>query len=131
MCSQWDRKESDTTERFSLSLFTFQLTFYFLYPQCPSLLIHIIFSLLLSLLWLLMVHAQSLQLCPTLRDPMDCSLPGSSVHGILQATILQWVAMLSSRGCSRPRDQTHISCVSCIAGGFFITESLGKPPNGS
>ena len=93
MCSQWDRKESDTTERLSLSLFTFQLTFYFLYPQCPSLLIHIIFSLLLSLLWLLMVHAQSLQLCPTLCDPMDCSLPGSSVHGIFQTRILEWVAI--------------------------------------
>ena len=40
--------------------------------------------------------------------------PGSSVHGILQARTLQWVAMPSSRGSSQPRDQTHISCVSCI-----------------
>ena len=44
--------------------------------------------------------AQSLQLCPTLCDPMDCSPPGSSVHGILQARILEWVAMPSSRGSS-------------------------------
>ena len=43
------------------------------------------------------VHAHLLQLCPTLCDPMDCSLPGSSVHGILQARILEWVAMPSSR----------------------------------
>ena len=43
------------------------------------------------------VHAQSLQSCPTLCDPMDCSPPGSCVHGILQARILEWVAMLSSR----------------------------------
>ena len=43
-----------------------------------------------------MLHAQSLQSCPTLCDPKDCSLPGSSVHGILQATILEWVAMSSS-----------------------------------
>ena len=50
------------------------------------------------------------QLCPTLRDPMDCSPPGSSVHGILQARILQWVAMPSSRGSFRPRDKTWVFC---------------------
>ena len=44
------------------------------------------------------MHAQSLQACPTLCDPLDCSPPGSSVHGILQAKILDWVATLSSRG---------------------------------
>ena len=54
------------------------------------------------------------RLCPTLYDPMDCSLPGSSVHGIFQARILEWVAISSSRGSSRPRDWTHISCVFCI-----------------
>ena len=54
--------------------------------------------------------AKSLQLCPTLRDPMDCSLPGSSVRGILQAGVLQSVAMLSSRGSSQPRDWTRVSC---------------------
>ena len=45
---------------------------------------------------------QSLQSCLTLGDPMDCSPPGSSVHGILQARILEWVAMPSSRGSSQP-----------------------------
>ena len=54
------------------------------------------------------------QSCLTLRDLMDHSPPGSSVHGILQARILEWVAMLSSRGSSQPRDRTRISCVSCI-----------------
>ena len=58
------------------------------------------------------VYAKSLQSCPTLWDPMDCSPPGSSVHGILLARILEWVAMSSSRGSSRPRDQTCISYVS-------------------
>ena len=58
---------------------------------------------------------------------MDHSPPGSSVHGILQARILEWVAMPSSRGSSRPRNQTHVSCVSCIAGGFFTAEPPGKP----
>ena len=57
-------------------------------------------------------------------DPMDCGPPGSSVHGILQARILEWVTMPSSRGSSQPRDRTH---VFCIAGGFFTTGSPGKP----
>ena len=56
------------------------------------------------------------QSCPTLCDPMDCSPPGSSVHGILQAEILDWVAIPFSRRSSQPRDQTR---VSGIAGGFF------------
>ena len=56
------------------------------------------------------------QLCPTLCDPMDHGPPGSSVHGILQARILEWVAMPSSRGSSQPRDQTQ---VSHLAGEFF------------
>ena len=60
---------------------------------------------------------QSLQLCLTLWDPLDYSPPGSSVHGILQARILEWVAMPFSRGSSWPRDQTQ---VSCIAGRFLI-----------
>ena len=60
------------------------------------------------------VCAKSLQSCPTPCDSMDCSLPGSSVHGILQARILEWVAVTSPRGSSWPRDQTHISCLSCI-----------------
>ena len=55
---------------------------------------------------------------------MDCSLPGSSVHGIFLARILQWVAIPFSRGSSQPRDRTRISS---IAGGFFTSEPLGKP----
>ena len=62
---------------------------------------------------------------PTLCDTMDCSPPGPCVHGILQARILEWVALSFSRESSRPRDQTH---VSCIAGGFFTTEPPGKSP---
>ena len=50
---------------------------------------------------------------------MDCSSPGSSVHGILQERIPEWVAISSSRGLSRPRDQTYISYVSCTADEFF------------
>ena len=54
--------------------------------------------------------------CLTLCDPMDSSPPGSSAHGILQARILEWVAIPFFRGSSWPRDQT---CISCIAGRFF------------
>ena len=49
------------------------------------------------------------QSCPTLCDPMDCSLPGFSIHGILQARILEWVTVSFSRGSSRPRDRTLVS----------------------
>ena len=70
-------------------------------------------------LYMLCAHAQSLQLCPTLCNPMHSSPPGSSVFGILQARILEWVAMPSSWGSSWPKDRTCISCISCIVGGFF------------
>ena len=49
------------------------------------------------------------QSCPTLFDPMDCSLPGSSVHGIFQAIVLEWIAISVSRGSSQPRDRTRVS----------------------
>ena len=64
--------------------------------------------------------AKSLRSYLTLCNPMDCSPPGSSVHGIFQGRILEWVAMLSSRGSSRPRDQTFVSNVSCIGRRFFF-----------
>ena len=73
------------------------------------------------------IHAKLLQSCLTLWDPMDCCLPGFSVHGILQARILKWVAMPSSRGSFLPRDWTLISCSTWIAGRFFTTEPPGKP----
>ena len=59
------------------------------------------------------MYAKSLQSCLTLCHPMDCSLPGSSVHGILPARILEWVSIPSSRESSWPRDQTCVSYVSC------------------
>ena len=60
----------------------------------------------------LLVHAKLLQSCPTICNPMDYSPSGSFVHGILQARILEWVAISASRGCSRPMNL--ISSVSCI-----------------
>ena len=70
--------------------------------------------------------AQSLQSCPALCNPGDCSLPGSSGHRIFPARTLEWAAMPSSRGSSRPKDRTCISCVSHTASGFFTTEQQGK-----
>ena len=70
------------------------------------------------------VCAKLLQLCPTLCDPTDCSLPGSSVHGILQARILEWVAISSSRG--DPPDLGVKPESPALAGGFFTTEPPEK-----
>ena len=68
---------------------------------------------------------QGLRMCsvsqssPTLCNQMDCSPPGSSVYGIFQASVLEWVATSYSRGSSWPWDRTHVSCDPTIAGGFF------------
>ena len=70
------------------------------------------------------MRVQSLQSCPTLCDPMDHSPPGSSVDGILQSRVLEWVVRPTSRGSSQPRYRT---CVSCALGRFFSTEPPGKP----
>ena len=63
---------------------------------------------------------------PTVCDPMDCSPPGSSVHGILQARILEWVAMPSSRGSSLLWEWTRISC---LAGRFFTIWDTREAPD--
>ena len=66
------------------------------------------------------------ELCPTLWNPVDCSPPGSSVHGILQARILEWVAISSLRGSSRPRDQTCNAGCPTLQTDSFLFESPGK-----
>ena len=66
------------------------------------------------------------QSCPALCDPIDYSLPGSSIHGIFQARFLEWVAISYFRESCWPRDQTHISCVALV-GRFFITGPPGNP----
>ena len=67
-----------------------------------------------------MKESEVTQLCPTLCDPMDCSLPGSSVHGIFQARILEWVATSFSRGSSRPGSPT-------LQADALPSEPPGKP----
>ena len=69
------------------------------------------------------VCAKSLQLCLTLCDPMDCSPPGSSVHGTLQARILEWVAMPFSRGLSWPRIEPTSLMSPALAGEFFTAST--------
>ena len=68
------------------------------------------------------------QSCPTLCDPMDCHPPGSSVHGILQARILEWVAISSPGDLPSPEIEPRSSA---LAGEFFTTEPQGKPQFGS
>ena len=63
--------------------------------------------------------------CRTHCDPMDWSCIGFSVHGISQARILEWIAISSARGSSRPRDRVRVSCVFCMAGRFFTHWSMG------
>ena len=75
---------------------------------------------------LVCMHDKSLKLCVILSDTMDCRLPCSSVHGTSQARILEEVAISFSRGSSQPKDQTHISSISPLAGGFFTTNVISK-----
>ena len=84
-------------------------------------------SLLPESLHLMWVHACSVaKSCLTLCDPMDCSPPGSSVHGIYQARILEWVAISSPKGSPQPRDWTS-PMAPALAGRFFTIEPPGKP----
>ena len=76
-------------------------------------------------------HAKSLQSCITLCNSVDCSSPGSSVHEILQTRILEWVAVPSSRGSSRPRDWTRISCLLHWQAGSLPLAPPGKLWNAS
>ena len=62
--------------------------------------------------WKVESESEVAQLCPTLCDPIDCSLPGSSARGILQARVLEWVAVSFSKRSSQPRDQTQVSHIA-------------------
>ena len=95
----------------------FQLLSQFLHFNIGRNISHIFSNILVSLrtipgyvlcYYILSEVAQS---CLTLCNPMDCSLPGSSVHGIFQAIVLEWVAIFFSRGSSQPRDGTRVSCI--------------------
>ena len=85
---------------------------------------------ILKLMGMVCVHAKTLQLCPALFDPMNCSPPDSSVHGILQAKILEFVAISFSRGSSDPGIKPMSPEYPALAGGFFTTLLPGKHGDG-
>ena len=64
--------------------------------------------------------------CPTLATPWTVACQAPLSMGFW-TRILEWVAISSFKGSSQPQDGTHVSCISCIAGGFFTTEAPGKP----
>ena len=66
------------------------------------------------------------QSCPTLCNTLDCSPPGSSVHGILQARILEWVSIPFSKGSSHPKDQTQVSCIAGRFLTFWVTSGATR-----
>ena len=105
--------------------FILQSCFFFTFPLFPSSKYHFGFSHFLRTSKVTIAGNEVVcvcsvaQLCASLCDPMDYCPPGSSVHGIFQARILEWVDISFSRGSSWPRDRTHVSCVSCIAGRFL------------
>ena len=68
------------------------------------------------------------QSCLTLCDSMNCSLPGSTVHGVFQAKILEWAANSYSRGSSQPKDWTHVSCVSCTGRQTLVARVVKNMP---
>ena len=90
-------------------------------PNCNQLLYQ--FRKLYHFPWTLKIHytyfffkkkvkeSEVAQSCPTLCDPIDCSLSGSSVHGFFQAMVLEWIAISFSRGSSQPRARTRVSCI--------------------
>ena len=74
------------------------------------------------------IHAKLLQFCLTFCDPVDCTLPGSSLHGILQARILEWVAMLSSKGVLPTQESNpFLSCLLYWQAGSLPLAPPGKP----
>ena len=101
-------------------------SFLIVLPSCQSLIpktLKSYFFFLSLIQWVCAcVRAKSLQLCPTLCNPMDCSPPGASVHGILQARALEWVTMLLLRGSSQPRNWTCVLSLA-LAGGTFTARA--------
>ena len=109
---------------------SFQRSCVFPFPHHPQLQLHLAYcsfpweALPLIFSQLVWVYAKSLQSCLTLCNPMNCSLQGSSVHGIFQARTLKWVAISFSKRSFQHRDWT---LVACLTGRFFTTEPSGKP----
>ena len=121
-----DHKESDTTEWLSLSLHFTEL------EEVTGDQIHqnlLMFCLLTYLNGFIGAgECMCAQPCPALCDPINCSLPDASVHEIFQAKILEWVAIPSFRGSSRPRDGTYIFWLSCIGRWILYPYAMWEAP---
>ena len=101
-----EKKKADWGE-ILISLWYFLLTFYVLFHY----ILKTMQRLFITTVNTCESESEVAQSCPTFCDPMDCSLPGSSVHGIFQAIALEWIAISFSRGSSQPRDWTQVSCI--------------------
>ena len=119
-CSPWGCKESDMIKQQSIAHHSI---YWVVLLSEWSLSASLIDCLHLTGCRSVEAKSESLSLV-TLCDPINCRPPGSSVHGNLQARILEWVTVSFSRGSSLPRDQI---CVSCLAGRFLLSETPGKP----
>ena len=104
-CNSWGRKESDTTEQLNWTELGY----------CETQM-----NVWKCLKW----RSEVAWSCPTLCNPLDCSLPGFSVHGILQARILEWVTISFSRGFSQPRDEPSSPALEADT---LTSEQPGKP----
>ena len=108
--------------------YCWSLTFFSAVSTWKSLTVPVIFWFEQPNAWCMGMHAKSPQSGLNLCNPMDCSSPGSSVHGILHERILDWVAISYSRGSSQPRNRTHVSYVSCIGRWvLYHYHHLGRP----
>ena len=152
VCNPWGHKESNTTGCVHIHIYNNEFSNLYKNKTCQylmkiigNIILLIKVSYKVKITWTCFQSScyccLVAQLCSTLCDPMDCSPQGSSVHGIPQARILEWVAISFSEGSSRPRDQTLVSCiagrrftlwatreagVSCLVVEFFTTEPPGK-----
>ena len=113
---------------YNLQPFFYWWEFRLLLNFCPH---HVAISILVHIVSYVNVYVHMCIIClccgTVMPDYLACSLPGSSVHGIFQARILECITIFSSRGFSQSRDQTHISCSSALTGRFFTTEPPEKP----
>ena len=137
--SPWGCKESDTTEQLSLTYLSFKnasllkekFEISWELPKCDTK------AWSGKCCWKngtnrLISESESevAQSCLTLCDPMDCSLPGSSLHGILQARVLEWIAISFSRGSSQPRDRTRVSLIPGRRFNLWATREAPVTVNG-
>ena len=121
--SLWCLKELDTTERLSTMTYDVEHIFIYLSALCISSLVRSLFKVCVC------VHTKSLSSVQLFLTPWTCNQPGSSVHGISQGRILEWVVIFYARGSSWPRDWTATLESPALAGKFFTTRATWEAPS--